>query len=219
VSIRRTNRPEIEPTMRFSKPLPFSIVALLALATCHSDATCVYDSDCNSQGGAGEYVCVPDSSGWGHCMTAADIFGTASSDGGVVATTSCGDAGVGTTSTGGSSTSGGSTGANSTGSGSTGASSTGGSSTASSTAGGSTGGSSTGAASTGGGTTTGGGSTGGGTTIGGSSGGTTGFVDGGLPDAGTCGTPGADAGSFTPGCDCDENSDCLSNACVGEVCE
>ncbi|MHB1846337.1 MAG: hypothetical protein ACYCWW_16050 [Deltaproteobacteria bacterium] len=45
----------------------------LGLPSCHSDVTCVYDTDCASQGSTD--VCVPDSSGFGHCVPAADVFG------------------------------------------------------------------------------------------------------------------------------------------------
>ena len=77
--------------MRFSKLLPVPVVALLALASCHGDSTCVYDTDCNS-GSSQAFVCVPDSDGWGHCIAASAVFGI-QTDAGTVTPPSCGDAG------------------------------------------------------------------------------------------------------------------------------
>ncbi len=66
-------------------------VLFLGLAACHDDVTCVYDTDCASQGSS--FVCVPDSSGFGHCLPASLVFG-AVQDGGTGAAGS--DAGAAT---------------------------------------------------------------------------------------------------------------------------
>ena len=58
------------------RPALFAALAFAASAAisgCHDDVGCVYITDCQTQGST--FVCVPDSSGFGHCVLATDVFG------------------------------------------------------------------------------------------------------------------------------------------------
>ena len=63
-----------EPTMRLRDLLPFAaLAATVPLVGCHPDYACAINQDCASQGT--DLVCVPDNDGWGHCVTAVEVYG------------------------------------------------------------------------------------------------------------------------------------------------
>lgn len=66
----------------------FAAAATVLLATCHPDQQCYLAADCPAN-----FYCVVDNSGWGHCVSAAEVFGV-SQDAGALPAPVCADGGT-----------------------------------------------------------------------------------------------------------------------------